>query len=55
MWTRTTVQVVDGREHDLHLLHISGDERAAFEENRWRFVFLTLSPLIGLTVTSARS
>ncbi|WP_295821876.1 hypothetical protein [uncultured Deinococcus sp.] len=44
---------MDGREHDLHLLHITGDERAAFEEKRWIFVFLTLSPLIGLTATYA--
>ncbi|WP_295822212.1 hypothetical protein [uncultured Deinococcus sp.] len=49
------MQAVLAAVHDLHLLHITGDERAAFEENRWMFVFLTLSPLIGLTMTSARS
>lgn len=44
---------MDAREHDLHLLHITGDERRSFEEKRWIFVCLTLSPLITFTVTYA--
>ncbi|GGJ77038.1 hypothetical protein [Deinococcus aquiradiocola] len=44
---------MEGQGHDLHLLHITGDERRSFEEKRWIFVFLTLAPLIGLTATYA--
>lgn len=44
---------MDAREHDLHLLHITGDERRSFEEKRWIFVLLILSPLIGFTATYA--
>ncbi|MCD0169454.1 hypothetical protein [Deinococcus sp. 23YEL01] len=44
---------MDAREHDLHLLHITGDERRSFEEKRWIFMLLLLSPLIGLTATYA--
>ncbi|GGR74157.1 hypothetical protein GCM10008959_39250 [Deinococcus seoulensis] len=44
---------MDPRTHDLHLLHITGDERRSFEEKRWIFMLLLLSPLIGLTATYA--
>jgi hypothetical protein len=44
---------VDAREHDLHLLHITGDERRSFEEKRWIFICLTLVPFISFTATYA--
>lgn len=44
---------MDAREHDLHLLHITGDERRSFEEKRWIFILLLLSTLIGFTATYA--
>lgn len=44
---------MDAREHDLHLLHITGDERRSFEEKRWIFICLTLVPFISFTATYA--
>lgn len=44
---------MDPRAHDLHLLHIAGDERRSFEEKRWIFICLTLVPFISFTATYA--